>query len=234
MAKSPEQIAPGVYRVDAIKRSYAVSLLLVADRDGWALVDTGVPGSSLPIQEALATLGAGPSELKRIYITHCDPDHVGGLPAVKWWAPEAEVLSSELEAQVISGKRPPDPVSNPLLRLYAQRLKRPTAPVDNVVHEGDLFAGFRVIATPGHARGHTSLLRDEDGLLFAGDAFGCLPRKIRVGVRKALCTDPAQTKRSAEKLLGEEFTTVVFSHGKPLREDAKERLRRVVASCRYA
>jgi glyoxylase-like metal-dependent hydrolase (beta-lactamase superfamily II) len=91
-----------------------------------------------------------------------------------------------------------------------------------------------VIATPGHTRGHTSLLRDEDGLLFTADAFGCLPRKIRVGVRKAVCMDPAQTKRSAEKLLAEEFTTVVFSHGKPLREDAKERLREVVANCRYA
>ena len=51
---------------------------------------------------------------------------------------------------------------------------------------------------------------------------GCLrlllPRKIRVGVRKAVCTDPAQAKRSAQKVLAEEFTTVVFSHGKPLRE----------------
>jgi glyoxylase-like metal-dependent hydrolase (beta-lactamase superfamily II) len=197
-------------------------------------VDAGVPGSSLPIQEALASLGAGPSELRRIYITHCDPDHIGGLPAVKWWAPEAEVASSELEAQVLSGTRPPDPVSNPLLRLYARRLSLPTVAVDREVDEGDLFAGFRVIATPGHTRGHTSLLRDEDGLLFTADAFGCLPRKIRVGVRKAVCMDPAQTKRSAEKLLAEEFTTVVFSHGKPLREDAKERLREVVANCRYA
>jgi glyoxylase-like metal-dependent hydrolase (beta-lactamase superfamily II) len=234
MAEVLKQIASGVYRVDATRRSNSISVLLVADGDGWALVDAGVPGSSLPIQEALASLGAGPSELRRIYITHCDPDHIGGLPAVKWWAPEAEVASSELEAQVLSGTRPPDPVSNPLLRLYARRLSLPTVAVDREVDEGDLFAGFRVIATPGHTRGHTSLLRDEDGLLFTADAFGCLPRKIRVGVRKAVCMDPAQTKRSAEKLLAEEFTTVVFSHGKPLREDAKERLREVVANCRYA
>jgi len=234
MTKAPERIASGVYRVDATRRSNSISVLLVAEDDGWALVDAGVQGSSLPIQEALASLGAGPGELRRIYITHCDPDHIGGLPAVKWWAPEAEVVSSELEAQVLAGERPPDPVSNPVLRLYAKRLKLPTVPVDSVAQEDDLFAGFRVIATPGHSRGHTALLRDEDGLLFTADAFGCLPRKIRVGVRKALCMDPAQTKRSAEKLLAEEFTTVVFSHGKPLREGAKERLREVVANCRYA
>jgi glyoxylase-like metal-dependent hydrolase (beta-lactamase superfamily II) len=233
MAKDPERIATGVYRLDATGRSNSISVLLVAEDDGWALVDTGVRGSSLPIQEALASLGAGPGELRRIYITHCDPDHIGGLPAVKWWAPEAEVVSSEPEARVLSGERLPDPVSNPLLRLYARRLKLPTAPVDSVAQEGDDFAGFRVIATPGHSRGHTCLLRDEDGLLFTADAFGCLPRKIRVGVRKALCMEPAQAKRSAQKLLAEEFTTVVFSHGKPLREGAKEHLRRVVAECRY-
>jgi glyoxylase-like metal-dependent hydrolase (beta-lactamase superfamily II) len=142
-------------------------------------------------------------------------------------------VSSEPEAQVLSGERPPDPPSNPLLRLYARRLKLPTAPVDSVVQEGDLFAGFRVIATPGHSRGHTCLLRDEDGLLFTADAFGCLPRKVRVGVRKALCMDPAQAKRSAQKLLAEEFTTVIFSHGKPLREGAKEHLGKVVADCHY-
>src|SRR5215204_2073065 len=106
MAKDPEQIAPGVYRVDATGRSNSISVLLVAEDDGWALVDTGVRGSSLPIQEALACLGVGPGRLRRIYITHCDPDHIGGLPAVKWWAPEAEVVSSEPEAQVLSGERP--------------------------------------------------------------------------------------------------------------------------------
>ena len=233
MVKDPERIGTGVYRLDASGRSNSISVLLVADSDGWALVDTGVRGSSLPIQEALASLGAGPGELRRIYITHCDPDHIGGLPAVKWWAPEAEVVTSEPEARVLSGERPPDPVSNPLLRLYARRLKLPTVPVDSVADEGDLFAGFRVIATPGHSRGHTCLLRDEDGLLFSAEAFGCLPRKIRVGVRKALCMDPAQAKRSAQKLLAEEFTTVIFSHGKPLREGAKEHLGKVVADCHY-
>jgi glyoxylase-like metal-dependent hydrolase (beta-lactamase superfamily II) len=234
MVNATERIAPGVYRVDATKRSNSISVLLVAESDGWALVDTGVEGSSLPIQEALSSLGAGPSDLKQIYLTHHDPDHIGGLPSVTWWASEAEIVSSELEAQVISGRRPADPKWNPLIRMYARRLRLPTAQVDSVVQEGDLFAGFRVINTPGHTRGHTSLLRDEDGLLFTADAFGCLPRKMRVGVRKAVCVDPAMTKRSAEKLLAEEFTTAVFSHGKPMHEDAKRHLWEVVAKCRYA
>ena len=90
-----------------------------------------------------------------------------------------------------------------------------------------------MIPTPGHTLGHVSLLRDGDGLLFTADAFGCLPRRIRVGVREPLCADPALAKRSAERLVAEDFSTVIFAYGKTLRAGAKEQLRTVVAGCRY-
>ncbi len=109
----------------------------------------------------------------------------------------------------------------------------PTVPVDRVVHEGDSIAGFRVIATPGHTHGHTSLINDQNGLLFTADAFGGLPFKVRVGVRKFVCTDPAEAQRSAEKLLREEFSTVVFSHGKTVRDDAEQHLSEIVTREQY-
>lgn len=236
MAEVPEQIAPGVHRVDAVGPSNSISVLLIVDSDGWALVDAGLRGSALRIQEALAALGAGPDELKRIYLSHHHLDHIGGLRAVRWWATEAEVVASEHEAQIISGRRTLDPSSNALLRFLARGQQLPTTPVDRVVEEGDSFAGFRVISTPGHTRGHTSLLSDQHGLLFTADAFGSLPfvpSKVRVGVRKFFCTDPAEAQRSSEKLLNEEFGTVVFSHGRPIREGAKQRLREIAARDHY-
>ena len=91
-----------------------------------------------------------------------------------------------------------------------------------------------MILTPGHTSGHASLLRDEDGLLFTGDAFGAVAlRRIRVGVVKIFCTDPSLAKRSAKKLLQEEFETVVMSHGKPLYTGARQGLREAVARCNY-
>ena len=236
MSEAPEQITSGVYRVDAGRYSNAISVLLLEEEDGWALVDTGVgPGSAMRIQEAMAALGARPSELKHIFLTHHDPDHIGGLSAVRWWATEAEVAASEHEARVISGNRSPDPYSNSLSHFIAQRLPHPTMPVDRVLHEGDSVAGFRVIATPGHTLGHASLLRDRDGLLFTADAFGAFlgVGKIRVGVRKFACTDPLGARLSAEKLLREEFTTAIFSHGRPIREGAKQRLSEIVARESY-
>lgn len=234
MSERPELVGPGVYRVDAIGLSNAINVLLVEDEGGWTLFDTGLAGSVKRIQAALAGLGSGPEELKRVFITHQHDDHIGGLKGMVEWAPEAEVVASGHEAGVISGRRGYDPSSNPVLRFLARNAKPPGVPVGRVVGAGDSVSGFRVIETPGHTPGHVSLLRDEDGLLFTADAFGCLPKRVRVGVRKAFCVEPAQAKRSAAKLLDEEFSTVVFAHGKTLATGAKQTLRRVVAECRYA
>ncbi len=234
MADAPEKTAAGVYRVDAIRFPNAINVLLLENDDGWTLVDAGVEGEAVRIRDALAALGSGPEDLKRIFLTHHHGDHIGGLEGLTEWAPDAELGATEYESMVISGKLPPAPPSNPILRLMMSgRGDAPTYPVGKILREGDVVSGFRIIATPGHSLGHVSLLRDADGLLFTADAFGCLPRKIRVGVRKAVCNDPSQAMRSAEKLLAEDFSTVIFAHGKTLRTGAKERLREVVARSRY-
>ena len=150
------------------------------------------------------------------------------------WAPHAELGATEYEAMVISGRLPPAPSKNPIFhRMAAGMADIPRYPVGKILREGDFVSGFRIIATPGHSLGHVSLLRDADGLLFTADAFGCLPRKVRVGVRKGLCTDPPMARRSAQKLLGERFDTVMMAHGPVLRSDARTKLQRAVQRCRY-
>lgn len=149
------------------------------------------------------------------------------------WAPGAEVGATAHEAEIVSGARPPDPPSGPLWRFVMRNQVPPAAPVARVLREGDLVSGFRVIATPGHTLEHASLLRDADGLLFTADAFGYLPRRVRVGVLKPFCADPPLAKRSAQKLLGEEFATVMFAHGPVLRSGGREALRDAVDRCGY-
>jgi glyoxylase-like metal-dependent hydrolase (beta-lactamase superfamily II) len=233
VASSPELIALGVYRVDAVGLSNMINVLLLENDDGWTLVDTGTRNSVSRVKDAIAALGSGPGDLRRIFLTHQHDDHTGGLRGLLEWAPHAEVGAPPHEAEVISGRRAKDPFGNPVLRYLARNAELPTAPVGKVLREGDLVSGFRVISTPGHTLGHVSMLRDSDRLLFTADAFGAMPRKMRVGVRKAVCADPKLARRSAEKLLAEDFSTVIFAHGKTLREGAKERLREVVARCRY-
>lgn len=230
---SPEEIAPGVYRVDAFGLSYSINVFAIAGADGWTLIDTGLAGSPRRIRAALAALRVEPADLACIYLTHHHLDHIGGLPGMRAWAPDAEILAPEHEAEIIAGKQRLDPSSNRAFRLIQGWGKLPVVPVSRSVREGDTVAGFRVIATPGHSLGHTSLLSDEHSLLLTADAFGAMPRKLRVGVRKAFCADPAMAKRSAEKLLAKEYKTVAFSHGPVFRDNPKDRLRQIVAECRY-
>jgi glyoxylase-like metal-dependent hydrolase (beta-lactamase superfamily II) len=233
VANAPERLAPGVYRADAIGFKNAINVLLLENDDGWTLVDTGVAGSVERIKGAITSLGSGPQDLKRIFVTHQHDDHTGGLKGLLEWAPEAEVGSTAHEADVISGRRGLDPPSNAFFRRMVRNTRPPGVPVGKVLREGDIVSGFRLISTPGHTLGHVSLLRDSDGLLFTADAFGCLPRRIRVGVRKALSTDPPLAKRSAQKLLAQDFTTVVMAHGPVLRSGARGKLQGAVERCRY-
>jgi len=233
VSERPERVAPGVYRVDAIGLKNAINVLLLENDDGWTLVDTGLASSVGRIKDALTSLGSGPEDLKRIFITHQHDDHTGGLKGLLEWAPGVEVGATAYEAEVISGRRGLDPPSNSLFRYMARSAQPPGIPIGKVLREGDVVSGFRIIATPGHTLGHAALLRNSDGLLFTADAFGCLPRKICVGVRKAFCTNPPLAKRSAEKLLGERFATVVMAHGPVLREDSRAKLQEAVERCRY-
>lgn len=230
---SPERISPGVYRVDAFRFQNAINVLLIQGEDGWTLIDTGVAGSVERIKQALASLGSGPEDLKQVFITHQHDDHTGGLKGILEWAPHAEVGATAHEAEVISGRRGYDPASNPAFRFVMRNAKPAGVPVSRVLGEGDIVSGFRIVATPGHTPGHVSLLHDEDRLLFTADAFGCLPKKIRVGVRKAFCVDPALAKRSAAKLLSENFSTAVMAHGPVLRSGSRAALQRAAERCRY-
>ena len=230
---TPKQVAHGVHRIDAVGLKNVISVLLLENDDGWTLVDTGLAGSVERIKEAIGSLGSGPGDLRRIFLTHQHDDHTGGLKGLLEWAPDAEVGASAHEADVISGRRGYDPSSNALFRRMSSGAEPPGVPVGKVLQEGDFVSGFRLISTPGHTLGHVSLLRDADGLLFTADAFGCMPRRLRVGVRKAFCADPKLARLSAHKLLAENFATVVMAHGPVLRSGAREKLHRAVERCRY-
>ena len=47
----------------------------------------------------------------------------------------------------------------------------PPHPVARALHEGDEVAGFTVLETPGHSRGHVAFWRESDRVLILGDVL---------------------------------------------------------------
>ena len=179
----PVEIEPGVLRVTLPLPSGPrhVHTYLVRDDDGWMLVDTGLGLPEPPWAEIAARLDA---PVVRIFVTHMHPDHVGG----------AEEAARVLGAPVLQGRLDyaqcervwgtgdwperiaawflrhgvPADVAEELIEsghVFADFVRFAWNPA--LVDPGDEIAGWRVLATPGHADGHLCLYRD--GVLVAGD-----------------------------------------------------------------
>jgi glyoxylase-like metal-dependent hydrolase (beta-lactamase superfamily II) len=148
-----------------LTRFVAFNSFIVVEDDGLTLVDTNFVGSAKGILKAAAQFD---KPVKRIVLTHADPDHIGSLDKLHEALPDARVIASEREAMRMRGELRLLPgEANAELR----RSKMPQTQPDLTVNDGDRIGSLLVIATPGHTPGHIALLDTRDNTLIAGDAF---------------------------------------------------------------
>ncbi len=223
----PKSILPDLYMLPGL-----VNVYLLAEPDGYALIDTGFPKSAEKILKGIQTLGIAPSQIRHIVLTHGHPDHIGSAAALKK-ATGAEVYAHVDEAPIIqSGTGFRKAVAAPGFRnrimfaILSRTLKavEPTT-VDHLIADGDTFPfdrDLRAIHIPGHCAGQIALLWNRDGgVLFTADA--CINRggmKITAAIE-----DLEQTRRSLAKLAGMTFKYACFGHGAPILVDADKAFR---------
>ena len=226
---SVKQIADGVHHTNVGAGVYII------DRDQVTIIDTGVPGKSDQILDALRQVGRSPADVTNILITHYHQDHIGNLSALAK-ATEAQVFAPEKESSVIrDGGTPPKmrhrgilgAVIKPMVKLVQQ----PPHPVHHDVNGGDVLniaGGIRVIDTPGHSVGHVVYLLANDGVIFVGDAAANL---VRLDVMPANEVFP--TAEKSFRALGElDFDVAGLAHGRQITKDASARFRK--AARRYS
>jgi len=206
-------IVPGVVRVPVV----GSSVFLLLDQRV-TIVDAGPIGSAERILEALRRLGRTSDDVVQVLITHCHPDHAGGLAALQRRLP-ARTAAHMLEAPPLRGEAPLPLLSSsarisralrPLLRTLT-----PPARIDDVLRDGDelpVFGGLRVVHTPGHTPGHIALFLPERRLLIAGDALKVHAGNQLAGPARRFCTDPAQALRSLRRLTGLDVEVLALSH----------------------
>lgn len=237
-----QKVAEGVYRI-----SLAWSNAYLLTEGGEAtLIDAGLRKDRAALEAALAEIGIAKERVTTVCLTHGHCDHAGSAAFFSRNAPEyggrARVLAHRDEARYLNtprrtyvpaglrGLRRPD---SALLFAGGERLYPvERCGVDEPLVDGQSIAvpggPLRVIACPGHTRGHVAYCRERDGLLFSGDAILNIIPIRRIPAlslpMRVFSEDWAQAIASARLLAELRPAALLPGHGPPILEDAAARL----------
>ena len=210
------EIAPGVHQLCGFPK-YGINWYLVDD----VLIDAGGKPDRKRILKQLSG-----HKVTAHALTHAHPDHQGASHAVctelgvPFWVHTDDVEVAE-KPELMLQRQPPKALNKLMYTLFAG----PAHPVDRALTEGDQIAGFQVLHTPGHAKGHISLWRESDRVLIAGDVLNTMhPFTMKRGVREPLevfTPDVAENRRSIKRLAELEPALLLVGHGPPVRDPRK-------------
>lgn len=168
------------------KTSNIHPVVLIGDSDV-VLVDCGYAQFLPLLEKELINQGIDPKSITKVYITHHDDDHMGGLKAFKEKYPDVLVVTSVIEAEFVSGQKKslrllqaeevlkslPDEHKKFGIEFCESLRNVQSVDVDIKVNAGDVLnwaGGCEIIATPGHMPGHTSLYLRAFNAVITGDA----------------------------------------------------------------
>lgn len=146
---------------------HGVNAYLVEDDGNPILVDAGMPWSAGKLRAGLDQAGFGVADLEHVFVTHYDPDHVGGLRRID---PECPVYVGAGDAPFLQGQLAPDWTEwKGLLQRLLRPLVQPSGLDVRPVTNGDQIGSFTVYDTPGHTPGHVAYVSEDLDVAFLGD-----------------------------------------------------------------
>lgn len=199
----------------------------VVDADVPTVIDAGTPGPR-GILKAIRKAGFEPTDIGRILLTHRHADHASNAAALARLTGAAVHISPADAPFLTEGREQPRP--KPATRMgqglvpYV-KIALPWAldrsPAQASLADDATVGPFRVIATPGHTAGHVSLLWEQRGVLFTGDAAANL---TGVGPHPA-SDDPDVARQSFRRLADLDFEGACFGHGRTIASGAAAKFR---------
>jgi glyoxylase-like metal-dependent hydrolase (beta-lactamase superfamily II) len=156
-----QKITDDIYSInDSMVNAY-----LVKYEDGYIMIDAG--NDIEAIKTEFNHLNIVPGEVKKIFLTHSDRDHVAAIS----WFPDAKIYLSRKEEQMIDGSTSRFLIFHNTIHTQQYQL----------VDDGDVISlpgiTIKCILSPGHTPGATSYLVNEK-YLFTGDALRLREGKV--------------------------------------------------------
>ncbi|AAK79354.1 glyoxylase-like metal-dependent hydrolase (beta-lactamase superfamily II) [Clostridium acetobutylicum] len=220
-----------------------INVTLLYDEENVVLVDTGFPGMSAYIREAVEKAGVALDKVNKIILTHQDIDHIGSLASIiKESNKKIEVFSHEEEKPYIEGTKTPLKLvkfqdkanTSDQIRAICEKLKigfeMAKSPVNTTLKDGEKLpfcGGIEVIQTPGHTFGHICLYIEKSKLLIAGDALGAQDGVLMLA-DPLFDFDSNLSKKSLEKLTKYDIETVICYHGGLVKGNVNERIKELI------
>ena len=175
------------------------------------LVDVGHKGRANLLRESLAQVQVREEDINMVILTHAHWDHCQNIDMF----PNARILIHPNELEYAASPKRGDLAT---ARYFLASLQ--DRDVEQVVEGAEIEPGIRILETPGHTRGHISVVVETSQGLVAitGDALPWA-NSVVTGKPMIIFWDEAEATESVKKLLN---TSRVFypGHDRPFRLDA--------------
>lgn len=175
--------------------------------------------------------------VEAIICTHYHADHTGCLKKIKD-ALGVPVAMHPMDIPFVEGKEEPPP-STMLPPKLAKHFKTEPCQVDMTLADNQMFTpDLRVIHLEGHTKGNLCLLFKNDVLLTGDSVMGKNALNPAMGPEElnppmaTASMDQEKAVKNLEKLLNYEFEIILPSHGEPVKENAKEKLKKLIEETR--
>lgn len=223
------EIVPGIHKIDGVR---FVNSYLVVNSGGMFLVDTGMPGNGPKIIRYIQKLGRKPSDIKYIFLTHADIDHVGSAAQLKT-SIGSKLAIHAADSRVLAGQERFKPYKGSLpvkwaAALWVRLAFHPIKP-DLILNDGFVFEGWRIIHTPGHTLGSVCIYQPGRAI-FVGDTLRVDDQGEPRLISRKISIDQEQARKSASCISTLDFDVLLPGHGLPIITNAAQKIRNMLTT----